>query len=448
MIRRVHPVLEWGLLLIVAPFLLFSTVQVAATLAALLALVIFWLASAVRKHPWPETPFNGALLVFEIAVGVGILVTVWPELTLSKATGLVLGLGLFRAMASLRGHRGWRWNVSVLMGLGIGITVAGTLSARFYAKIPLVAPLISRLPARLLILPESPEGGVSANQLAGVLAFYLPLALSMVTAASIRLVRRTKTSRCSSESRLRAWGIVTDVGLLLTALVFLVATGVLLLATQSRSGWIGAIAGALVLLVLVLWSTRKNWLRWLVVGTLALLLVGGGVFLARLPAETWARLWGDAVVTETEFAGRVSFSGRVEVWSRALHTIQDFPFTGCGLGTLRKVVPLLYPSFIMSPAKDIAHAHNIVLQTATDVGVPGLVAYLGLLGIAAVAAWKAGPQRGLPLLAALVALHVYGLTDAIALGSKPGIIWWAVLGLLAMLGTDSETEPSLKVSHD
>ena len=33
----------------------------------------------------------------------------------------------------------------------------------------------------------------------------------------------------------------------------------------------------------------------------------------------------------------------------------------------------------------------------------------------------------------LVGLHIYGLTDALALGSKPGIAFWMALGLLAAL---------------
>jgi hypothetical protein len=35
-------------------------------------------------------------------------------------------------------------------------------------------------------------------------------------------------------------------------------------------------------------------------------------------------------------------------------------------------------------------------------------------------------------MAGLVALHVYGLTDALAPGSKPGLIFWLALGLLAV----------------
>ncbi|HUM37798.1 MAG TPA: hypothetical protein PLQ85_13080, partial [Anaerolineae bacterium] len=114
MMRRIYPALEWAVLLLAAPFLLFPTVRAEGTLAALVGLALFWLVSAVLRRPWPETPFNGALLLFAIGVGVGTLVTAWPEVTLPKATGLILGLGVFRAMAALRGQAGWRWGALVL----------------------------------------------------------------------------------------------------------------------------------------------------------------------------------------------------------------------------------------------------------------------------------------------------------------------------------------------
>jgi len=447
MMRRIYPALEWAVLLLAAPFLLFPTVRKEGTVAALVGLALFWLVSAVLRRPWPENPFNGALLLFAIGVGVGTLVTAWPEVTFPKATGLILGLGVFRAMAALRGQAGWRWGTLVLGGLGMGIAAVGVLSAHFYTKIPIVAPLVARLPERLLTLPEGPEGGVSANQLAGVLAFYLPLALGWLWSVIARMAGRGQGAEPRRPSRLRSLGIAAlNLGVLLAAALSVGITAGLLVITQSRSGWIGGTAGVLALGALALGSARQRWLHWLVIGVVALTLIGGGVFLARIPAEAWGRLWGDTAVIETEVTGIVSFSGRVEIWSRALYAIQDFPFTGCGLGTLRKVIPLLYPLFTVSPENDIAHAHNIFLQTAADVGLPGLIAYLALLGLAAVVAWKSAPRRGLPLLAAFIALHLYGLTDAVALGSKPGIVFWAALGLLAALAASMDGAQPLPLS--
>ena len=148
-------------------------------------------------------------------------------------------------------------------------------------------------------------------------------------------------------------------------------------------------------------------------------------------------------------AGEISFSGRPEIWSRAIYAIQDFPFTGTGLGTFRRVVNLLYPLFTISPDTDIAHAHNMFLQVAVDVGLPGLIAYLALLELAGVVAWErpgAVPGScapGLGLFAGLIALHVYGLTDAIGTGFETGYrALWMALGLIAALPRITEAAVS------
>ena len=40
---------------------------------------------------------------------------------------------------------------------------------------------------------------------------------------------------------------------------------------------------------------------------------------------------------------------------------------------------------------------------------------------------------GLGIVGSLVAFHVYGMTDAIALGTKPGVAFWMILALSAAL---------------
>ena len=88
---------------------------------------------------------------------------------------------------------------------------------------------------------------------------------------------------------------------------------------------------------------------------------------------------------------------------------------------------------------DFAHAHNLLLQVTLDLGLLGLVTYLAILIATAAMAWQAArayPQKrpfALGLLAGLIALHVYGLADALALGAKPGILFWYNLGLINAL---------------
>ncbi len=420
-----------------APFLLFPTLRPTVTVGVLALFALWWPARwGLERRPLPPTPFNGALLLWGSAVAVGIAVTAVPTLTLPKATGLILGLATWRYLAlTLHNRRDARWGLAGLILVGLGIAGVGLLSVSWRVKIPFLQAWIARLPQQILALPEGPAGGVNANQLGGVLAFYLPLALAGVW-ETLQALPRAKNRR-------RGWGAV---GLLAGALLGLALTIGLLVLTQSRSGWIGGAVGILTLLSLWVGAGKRDWPRRVVGITLVVVLVLGGVVYARMGPERLAALWENPGGVETDVVGTVTLSGRVEIWSRALYAIQDFPFTGCGLGTFREVVWILYPLFTISPEHDIAHAHNMFLQVAVDTGLPGLIAYLALLGSAAVLGWRVARRDvylrplALGLLAGLVALHVYGLTDALAPGSKPAVILWLALGLLTGMAAIDDGE--------
>src|SRR5205085_2072334 len=78
---------------------------------------------------------------------------------------------------------------------------------------------------------------------------------------------------------------------------------------------------------------------------------------------------------------------RAELWSRAMSMLQDFSFTGVGLGMYGKVANVLYPFFLIPPDAEMGHAHNHFLQVAVDLGIPGLVIYTTLLGYAIRSYW-------------------------------------------------------------
>ena len=62
--------------------------------------------------------------------------------------------------------------------------------------------------------------------------------------------------------------------------------------------------------------------------------------------------------------------------------------------------------------------------------------------VAAVAGWRVARRdvglraAALGVLAGLAAVHVFGLADALALGSKPGIVFWLALGVLAAMNRE------------
>jgi putative inorganic carbon (HCO3(-)) transporter len=202
--------------------------------------------------------------------------------------------------------------------------------------------------------------------------------------------------------------------------------------------------------MVIVWLPNR-WRGWVIVGLTAMLIAGGALVWQRSTAATGqAGPASSALSLET-------LEGRFEVWSRALYGIRDFPITGMGLNTFRHIVHILYPLFIVGPEVDLGHAHNEFLQAALDLGLPGLVAFVALYLGAFSLLWQiwhlpkstamkesiSTQALALGLGGGLVAHVVYGLTDAVALGAKPGLIFWMLLGLITGLFLQTRTNGNM-----
>ena len=138
-------------------------------------------------------------------------------------------------------------------------------------------------------------------------------------------------------------------------------------------------------------------------------------------------------------SSQLTVHGRGELWSRALMVISDFPITGMGLNVFREALHRIYPPFDELPTQAVPHAHNGLLQTAVDVGLPGLIAYVAVwtaLILMLTRVWKATSDAfcrcvAQGLIAGVIAQVVFQVADLIPLGAKIGGLWWVVLGLAA-----------------
>jgi len=405
--------LESLVLLSAAPFLAMPEVYPPLTLAALLVLGAVWVFSILSAKE-PASPLDILFALWSAVLIIGILVTADPNETLSKATNLILGLAVWRYLAlAVRARRSLEFAVGGFLFLGMTFSLVGIAGAVELPKIPALTafnPFYDR--------PVSGLGGLTIhpNQLAGLICLYWPLLISLTFAPP-------------AGRRSWRWRILLA-GMALTATL-------ILLLTQSRGGWIGAAAGlfglALMWGLLLPRSGARRGLRLALAGwVLALLLVLGWVGPGR-----WQEMWQNPP-QETAVGTLVTLNYRKQLWPWALTAIQDFPFTGVGLGAFRHVAFRLYP-LPMAPDQDIGHAHNIFLQTALDIGLPGLTVYLALLIVAGVMGWRVARRDAelrsvsLGLLAGLIAVHVFGLADTLALGSRPGILFWYSLGLLTAM---------------
>lgn len=443
---------HWVLLALAAPFLLFPSPNRSLVLFVVPGLwIVAWLTG---REPLPRTPLNATLLLMFCMVLVSLWATFDISYSLPKIGGMVLGIGVFFAVVrEAERPRGWILSLLAFLGIGLGITLLGVFGTSWFtSKITLFDPITTRIP-RFITGLQGAEAGFHPNEVAGALIWVLPLMMTISVALFLlpRLPRNEDASALRKDwpEKMRGWRLFGVTILCLTATFFVTAVFFL---TQSRGGYI---ALALTLPALILIALPPRW-RWYSLALLALLAIVFGILLA-FQSEV-VRNW----VTGFNFAANpalslITFEGRLELWSRAIYGIQDFPFTGMGMNAFRKVMPVLYPLFLMHPDMDIGHAHNEYLQAALDLGIPGLIAFIGLY-IGAfwmlIDIWKSTrhppPNTDHYLLLAahyslfarsltlglgggLFAHLLYGLTDAVALGAKPGVLLWMLLGLIAGL---------------
>jgi putative inorganic carbon (HCO3(-)) transporter len=286
----------------------------------------------------------------------------------------------------------------------VGLALAGTA----WGGSKILPADFARLPYLLGSIWYS--AGFHPNIVGGALALLLPSTAAYALAAR-------------SWSRRLLFGLLLLVGILA------------LIMTQSR----GAIAGFAAALLVVAIARRRRW-AWLVL-VLAVLVVAVILW----PGAHQAL---DLVLDSAGTGTAQSREARLELLSRGLYMVEDFPVTGVGLGMFSDTLPLLYPLFLRGASSDVPHAHNVLLQMAIDHGLPGLTAFLALLILLVVMAVRSlALSRGrrleplaVGLSAGLVAYAFHGLVDHVWHTPRSHPIVWAYFGLIAALWTSLQTE--------
>ena len=371
-----------------------------AVLAAGVFWPLRWLASGRLTR---RTPADWAIVGLLLMLPVTLWATALPEITIPQVWRLLSGIGLYYALvnASWLGHTRMRW-----LGLALAVTGLGLAAFAFVSVNWSITAKPPFIPARLYsFFPQLVTDTANPNVMGGSVVLLI-LAVSGLP--------------------LFAWHKLPWIDRLSYLAAGLMGSAVLLL-TQSRGALLG-LAGGLALLVILRW----RW-GWISILTLAVILVIGLQAIGATPLI-------EMLVSSSTLGG---LDGRVEVWSRAIYMIQDFSFTGVGMGSYGRVADLLYPFFLAAPGK-IEHAHNLLLQIGVDLGIPGLICWLAIWLLMVWTAWdvlRRGRELGnglacglgAGLLAAQVALMVHGMVDAVTWGMvRPAPIVWALWGLIVL----------------
>jgi O-antigen ligase len=82
---------------------------------------------------------------------------------------------------------------------------------------------------------------------------------------------------------------------------------------------------------------------------------------------------------------------RIDAWRMGARITGDYPLTGTGLGTFRRISPLYQPPHLKG---GYFQTHNDYLNMASDVGIPGLLLLLAMVGTWGAAVWKGLSRHG------------------------------------------------------
>jgi len=133
---------------------------------------------------------------------------------------------------------------------------------------------------------------------------------------------------------------------------------------------------------------------------------------------------------------------RLALWESTVAMIIDNPLLGIGWGAYWLVYPE-YDFFLQDAQTKIFHAHNMYLNIAAEIGIPGLLVFLAVMighirkafiAIQSPNRWVAGLMLG--IVTAMVGLAVNGFTDYILFNIQLSMLFWLLNACIVCVRQD------------
>ena len=407
----------------------------------LLACVAVYIATAVgRVHQlFPVlAPLKPALVSAVLAVGLLMLqqrgsrnVARVRSATTTCALGFVLWVAL-SVPGALNQGVAFRFLTDALNTIVMFAVIAGAVrSARDVERLALAYFAATAMYGTVVLARFHPGGGddwrlgrlynYDANDFATLIATAMPLGLYFVLGVRRPLLR-----------------VVAALGLAILA--------VCEIRSGSRGGFLALLA--VVAFVLLRFTTIPARSR----------VVGLAVVLAIVFGTASDRYWEQmqTVLNPHEDYNVTSETGRVQIWKRGLGYMADHPALGVGAGNFQVAEGTLSP---MARRADYGHgvrwgaAHNTFVQVGAELGVPGLLFFVGVIVSARVAlrrTARAALRAGAPdiavsglaqsLMAALVGFMVGGFFLSLGYSDMLYTLVALAVGLHKIASVDRSTQ--------
>jgi O-antigen ligase len=207
-----------------------------------------------------------------------------------------------------------------------------------------------------------------------------------------------------------------------TGLAVLTVVVAAIAATGSRGAWLGAVAGAAWLATAGAVRGRRR------VAALACVIVALGAAIVLGPARGLGE----------------TLRGRTYIWTVTAPHLLDRPVTGWGPGSFQ----VTYPGWeaqriergvdadVRAYATAQRHAHNDYVERLSDLGVPGLAAWMALLAWVLYAGSRRTDGMRVAAAAGIAALAAVSLVDFPMQRPAERFTWWTLAVLAATAGAD------------
>ncbi|HUN07695.1 MAG TPA: O-antigen ligase family protein [Aggregatilineales bacterium] len=374
--------------------------------------VVMVLRWRLAGRAWPTSPLNCWLLGLALLGMLNVLVAPFNRAPANPVYAYTvifarvwLGIALVWWLVALaKQQRSMAGSMWIAGGVCAGMLLLATGSTAWTTKSNALTAVIQILPQWGDGLRPLEASSFNPNEIAGALALLTPLAFSLAIWAGIH--------------RKRFPGVVMAI----------IAGGLLLVTILGQSRF--ALAGISAALILLLpWAFSRWRFRYaLWVCMLLYIIAQGYIILRPTPASSANSLLNDR---DSE-----SMNIRFELWISAVEITRTYPLTGAGANMYRdRRVRALFPTATYGSPP---HAHNAWLQMSADMGLPGLVLFLGIqltLTTLIIRTWQQGDPAAqvvaLGVGGGLLAHTIYSMGDAVPLWDRLAVMYWLLAGLAA-----------------
>jgi O-antigen ligase len=192
---------------------------------------------------------------------------------------------------------------------------------------------------------------------------------------------------------------------------FLLLMGLAELFTFSRGGWLGFLT------VCGVFYLRE---RRVITAFLILLVLFGAL----------ACYWPSLAERGKSIVSIAANQDRIRIYNRTVKMIKQHPILGVGAGNFGSA----YKDYCKPDDEIMAHAHSIYLSTMVELGLPGGLLFLLLLGKVLAVAWRIrGCTMGRGILAGLLGCLIHGFFDITIFGIHAGMAFWTLGGFAIYL---------------